>query len=93
MEDMPSIPSALNAELVSMSLGEWSGEEGLTIRIRLENSTEFEVEVPRDSPDLAEVLDVLSRLATKALSPIGQSGLQLTGLAPVEEWDEEDDGR
>ncbi len=89
---MPSIPSPLNAELISVSLGDWEDDPGLTLRIRLESGAEFEVEVPRDSPDLAELLDVLSRLATKTLSPIGQSGLQLTRVAPAEQWDEESRG-
>ena len=81
----------LRVELVAMSLGAWLGEEALTIRVRLEDGREVEVQLPRDSPEVAELLEALGRVTTSALSPLGQSGVVLTGLAPPVEFEDEDE--
>ena len=90
MENLPNIGDPVAAELVSLNVGGWVGEEGLTIRIRLEDGRELEVQLPPDAPEVPELLEVVGRLATSALSPLGQKGVVVTAIAPPLEIEDGD---
>ncbi len=91
MDELPNIGGPVAAELVSLNLGSWVGDEALSIRVRLEDGRELEVELPRDAPEVSELLELVSRLTTSALSPLGQSGVIVTGLAPPVLDEDEDE--
>ena len=81
MSDLPNIPAAAGAELVSLFVDPDMTEQQMEVRLRFDNGTEVELGFPLEGPAVAELLDLLSRLATEVLAPLGQSGLTIHGIA------------
>ena len=93
MENRPDIPAPANAELVRVALGSWADDDQFSARVRFDDGAEIELQLPRESPELEQLLELLSTMLTRALSRVGQSGVVLTGIAPPELFDVDEEER
>jgi hypothetical protein len=63
-------------------------DNAVALRLRLPDGTELTLELAADSDAAAELLELLSRLASELLAQLGASELTITGFTPPAEDEE-----